>query len=462
MLFNAYEFVLFLVVAFWGARLLERRPAGELWWLLLASALFYASWDPRYLVLIGASVLLDFAVGRWLASEEREGARRGLLLCSLIGNLGLLGIFKYGNFALGNLEGLLGTTLPRVPGELPVGISFYTFQTLSYTIDLYRRKIRPARSLLDFATYVAFFPQLIAGPIVRASEFLPQLSERPRRDTAAMGEGIFLILAGLFKKMVLADSIARLLVDPFFQRVDLVNAVSVIVGSLSFYFQVYCDFSGYSDVAIGVGLLFGFVLPLNFDRPGIALSPVDHWRRWHVTMYNWLRDYVFISLGGSRLARWRVMINVMITFTLGGMWHGAGWNFALMGFYNGVLVAVWGRLRPRPSERPIVRLLEWALSLQLVALSILLLRLPTLADIGAVVAAMGRFSIDLPRGTSAAGFAYLALAFALHVSPRGLKERLRALFACAPPLFLAAAIVIVGAICSLYSETADAFYYFQF
>ena len=324
MLFNTLKFAIFLVVALVVYRLIQRWKWPRLLWLLLTSYLFYASWDPRYLVLIVASTLLDWFVGQALARADGEDAattrrRKRLLAASVVGNLAILGVFKYGNFALESVEGLLAmagmqASLGRVPTELPVGISFYTFQTMSYTIDIYRRRMAPAKTFWDFALFVAFFPQLVAGPIVRASEFLPQLDRPPRIDARALGTGVFLILAGLVKKMVLADSIGARLVDPFFFHPELFSGAEMLISTWSFYFQVYLDFSGYTDIAMGAALLFGFTLPENFKRPALSRSPLEHWGRWHVTMMTWLRDYLYVPLGGSRLGRSRTLFNIVIVF----------------------------------------------------------------------------------------------------------------------------------------------------
>ena len=462
MLFNSLEFGLFLAVAFAVYRLVQRWRMPRAVWLLVVSYLFYASWDVRYLALIVFSTVLDYAVGRGLAGTRRPEARKLLLALSLAGNLGLLGVFKYGNFLLESLEMATGWAMPRVPAELPVGISFYTFQTMSYTIDLYRRRIEPARNLLEFAVYVAFFPQLVAGPIVRARDFLPQLDARPRLDPSAIGEGIFLILSGLVKKMVVADSLRAVWIAPFFTDPGGANALEALVSTWAFYFALYCDFSGYTDVALGAGLLFGFRLPLNFDRPALTTSPLDHWRRWHISLHDWLRDYLFIPLGGSRGSKARTFFNITVTFTAGGVWHGAGWTYALMGLYNGLLGATWRFLRPKPSPRPVTRLFESWLSLTLVALSMVFMWPYTLRECLAVLAAFLRPLAPLSGAITAEGLTWFALAVALHLFPRAWRDAMRAWFADAPAPVVAFAVLVVGAVCSLFAGRADEFFYFQF
>ncbi len=465
MLFNTLKFAVFLLVVFAVYRVIERWRWPRTLWLLAASYLFYASWNPWYLILIVASTVLDYVIGGRLAVTEGERARRGLLIASIVGNLGLLSVFKYGNFVLENIEQLaamMGSELhlQRIGVALPVGISFYTFQTLSYTIDLYRRRIEPARNLAEFALFVAFFPQLVAGPIVRASEFLPQLIRRPRLDPAALGTGLSMILAGLVKKMVVADSIRNHNVDPFFASPASYGFIEAFTALWSFYFQLYCDFSGYTDVAIGAALLFGFQLPVNFDRPGQTLSPLQHWQRWHITLQNWLRDYVYIPLGGSRLGDGRTLLNIVIVFTVGGIWHGAGWTYACMGLYNGLLAAGWRRFVPPARSRP-GRLLQGFISLNLIVLSMVGMRPYPLSQAIEGLAALTRY---VPHAglIDPVGLSFVGMAILLHFSPVGWRDGIRAWFAEAPALAVAVAVVLIGGLCALFAENADAFYYFQF
>jgi alginate O-acetyltransferase complex protein AlgI len=467
MLFNTLKFALFLLVVFGVYRLIERWKWPRILWLLGTSYLFYASWNPWYLILILASTVLDYVVGKGLTKSENHRVRRGLLWTSILGNLGILSVFKYGNFALGNLElaaGALGfdLTFQRVSMTLPVGISFYTFQTLSYTIDLYRRRIEPARNFPEFALFVAFFPQLVAGPIVRASEFLPQLEKRPRLDPAAIGLGLSMILAGLVKKMVIADSIRHQIVDPFFRDPSLYNGLEALGALWSFYFQLYCDFSGYTDVAIGAALLFGFQLPLNFMRPGLARSPLEHWQRWHITLQRWLRDYVYIPLGGSRRGRARTLLNIVIVFSVGGIWHGAGWTYALMGLYNGLLAVAWYTLAPPPAKHRLGRIVEGVLCLQLIVLSMVGMRPYSVSDALVSLSALTRWGSESGGLFNPAGLLFVGAALVLHFSPVRWRDQIRNWFAEAPAFAVAVAVVLVAGLCSLFAENADAFYYFQF
>ena len=345
MLFNSIDFLLFLVAVFGMYLVLPHRLQNAM--LLVASYAFYAFWDYRFLSLILLSTFVDYtcALGMGRATSDRK--RRALLTISIVVNLGLLGFFKYFGFFVENLVALadnFGVTLD--PGTLsivlPVGISFYTFQTMSYTIDVYRGRTKPTRNLLDFALYVAFFPQLVAGPIERSHHLLPQIAE-PRRVTwRGVGSGVRLIAWGLYKKVVIADNLARL-VDPAFAEQGIFyepSAIGIWLALYAFAFQIYCDFSGYSDIARGVARMLGIDLMLNFRIPYIATGPRDFWRRWHISLSTWLRDYLYIPLGGDRKGRGRTLGNLLLTMLLGGLWHGAAWTFVIWGAIHGVWLVI--------------------------------------------------------------------------------------------------------------------------
>ena len=467
MRFTDLHYLLFLALTFVVFRVVRRWRGFAVFWLLGMSLLFYGSWDPRYLILLGAATLLDYTVGGLLHRTERPSRRRLLLICSVVGNLGMLGVFKYGDFLLESAEQVLAwmgrpTSLGRLGIELPIGISFYSFQTLSYSIDIYRRQLKPARNLREFGLFVAFFPQLVAGPIVRAREFLPQLLARPRADPQAIGQGLLLICVGMVKKMVLGDGIATALVDPFFADPGSRHAIEAIVADWAAYFSLYCDFSGYTDIAIGSALLFGFVLPVNFDRPAFAPSPAEHWRRWHITLGTFLRDYLYFPLGGSRRSSGRMWLNLFLVFFLSGIWHGVGLSYVLMGLYNGVLAATWRTLRPKPARRGGLLLFERLLSFQLTALSVLALRPISLPQLGQALGAWTHWDLPFSGLVQPGGAALLLAAFGLHLSPRGWKERLIIEAGRAPALALAMMVVAIGGLCSLFADSTRDFYYFQF
>lgn len=342
MLFNSVTFLWFFGIVLllhslplpWSLRKLN---------LLLASYCFYAAWNPPFVLLLWLSTGVDWVAARQMARAQ-GGQRRAWLALSLAANLGLLGYFKYGGFLLDNfvsLMGFLGVQYqPAAPDIiLPVGISFYTFQSLSYTLDIYHRRMAPCRSPLDFALYVAFFPQLVAGPIVRAVDFLPQCLT-PRRATAAqLSWGITLLLLGLFEKIVLADALLAPIADKVFIVPERVCCADAWLGALAFSLQIFFDFAGYSTCAIGVALCLGFVLQDNFHFPYAAIGFSDFWRRWHISLSTWLRDYLYIPLGGNRRGARRTYLNLLVTMLLGGLWHGAAWTFVLWGGVHGLLLA---------------------------------------------------------------------------------------------------------------------------
>ncbi|HKX46709.1 MAG TPA: MBOAT family O-acyltransferase, partial [Planctomycetota bacterium] len=343
--FDSPEFLVFLPAVVLAYALLAGRLRSRHALLLAASYLFYMSWSWRYAGLIAFSTLLDYAIALRLGREERTRSRHLLLLASLVVNLGLLGLFKYFNFFADSADGLvhwlgLDWELPHHQLLLPVGISFYTFQTLSYTIDVYWRRLEPERDLVRFALFVSFFPQLVAGPIVRAADFLPQL--RADRDATAerVRWGLARIFRGLAKKVLVADLLASLAVDRVFAEPEAFGSLGLALALYAYAFQIYADFSGYSDIAIGAAALLGFRIPENFDRPYRARNVREFWTRWHISLSTWLRDYLYIPLGGNRGDKLRTARNLLLTMGLGGLWHGAAWNFVLWGVYHGVLLVL--------------------------------------------------------------------------------------------------------------------------
>jgi alginate O-acetyltransferase complex protein AlgI len=337
MLFTQMEFFLFFgVVLACMAVFRNHRVRKRL--LLIASYYFYAYWDWRFASLLIVSTVVDYSIARGLAHTTPPHRRKMLLVISLVCNLGLLGFFKYFNFFIESLQvlfGSLGFHAGTLRIILPIGISFYTFQTLSYTIDVYRGRLEPCRNLFDFALFVAFFPQLISGPIVRASVFLPQLQTNVRLNGYDAFLGFRQFTIGLFKKVFIADHIA-LFVDYVFDNAGAFSAVSTWLAVLAYGLQIYCDFSGYSDMAIGTARVLGYHLPTNFRAPYLAASVTEFWHRWHISLSTWLRDYLYISLGGNRKGRARTYVNLMLTMVLGGLWHGAAWTFVTWGTLHGV------------------------------------------------------------------------------------------------------------------------------
>lgn len=312
--------------------------------LLAASWFFYMSWNPWFIWVILFTSVVDYYAGLLIEAAPTERRRRFWLFVSIVTNLGFLAFFKYSNFFLANSIGLahlLGWPAPQwaIKVILPLGVSFHTFQGISYTLDVYRRKMPAVRGFVDFALFVAFFPQLVAGPIVRAVEFLPQMVTPPRVTSMQIVEGLHWFILGLAKKVFIADRLAQF-VDPVFGGPAPYDAVTLRWAVLAYAAQIYCDFSGYSDMAIGCAKWFGFELPQNFNFPYLADSIADFWKRWHMTLSTWMRDYLYISLGGSRQGNLRTHFNLLATLTLCGLWHGAEWHWVLWGFFNGVLLAL--------------------------------------------------------------------------------------------------------------------------
>lgn len=358
MVFNSIPYALFLPLVlglYWLLR--HRKPQNML--LLVASYVFYGWWDYRFLVFMWFSTLTDFTVGRWLAATEDQRKRKLIFGISLCVNLGILGFFKYSNFFVDSAADVIRALgfhadLPTLKLILPVGISFYTFHGISYTFDVYRRDIEPERNLLDFAVFIAYFPQLVAGPIGRAQIQLPQFAnDRQRPSSEDVRSGLFLILLGLFKKVAIADALSPIVLRAF-NNSGKSGWVALLIGMYGFGLQIYGDFSGYSDMARGSSRLFGIELLRNFEQPYLARSTTEFWRTWHISLSTWLRDYLYVPLGGNRVSRPRVYVNIMLLMLISGLWHGAAWTFVVWGGLNGIfLVAerVWQDIRRRTDEQ---------------------------------------------------------------------------------------------------------------
>lgn len=340
MLFNSLSFALFMVVvlALYYAKFFGWTNKKRM--LLLASYVFYGMWNPPLVILLWISTMVDWTAGKKLAVEENQRKRKLWLLLSMVVNLGFLGFFKYGDFLLENFIAIANSIgFDYQPYKmdiiLPMGISFYTFQTMSYTIDMYHKKIKPARTFLDFALYVTFFPQLVAGPIVRAGDLISQFYEEKKATANQFIWGLFLLTLGLFQKVVLADTLLSSTADTVFKPGQILNFWDAWSGTLAFSGQIFFDFAGYSTCAIGIALMLGIILPDNFKYPYASLGFSDLWNRWHISLSSWLRDYLYIPLGGNRHGITRMYAALMITMLLGGLWHGAAWTFMVWGGLHG-------------------------------------------------------------------------------------------------------------------------------
>ena len=423
MVFNSLEFVVFFAVVYALYRALPHRPQN--WLLLVSSYYFYAAWDWRFLGLLIGSTVVDYSVALYLGRPHPEPRRRHVLWISIAFNLGVLGFFKYYGFFADNLRVLLdglglGVSLPTLHVILPIGISFYTFMTLSYVIDVYRREIPPTRDLLDFAVFVAFFPHLVAGPILRASSLLPQIA-RPRRPTSAqMSEGSWLVGWGLVKKVLVADNLARVADSVFANPAP--SAFEVLVGVYAFAFQIYGDFSGYTDIARGLSKWMGIELNLNFLFPYFVRSPQAFWRHWHISLSTWLRDYLYVPLGGNRVSGLLTYRNLMITMVLGGLWHGAAWPFVIWGVYQGALLVIyrWAGERWQGAhwmsalETPAGRLLGWAVMFHLTCYGWLIFRADSAAAIARMTRGLGDWTGPAPATLGLELLFYVTPLLAVH------------------------------------------------
>ncbi len=461
MLFTSLNFCIFLVVVLALFYALPRSVCKYL--LLTASLFFYVAWIPRYVLILLLLITIDYFAALWI--EQREGARRhGALVISLCANLGLLGWFKYANFAREIWTALLhpGAHVTPLAIILPLGISFHTFQSMSYVIDVYRKKQPAIRSYVDYALFVSFFPQLVAGPIVRAGEFFADYFHWTPPTAEEWQRGCAMILTGYIKKLVCADQFS-LVADRYFANpAALPGLFPAWTGAIAFGLQIFFDFSGYTDIAIGVALLFGFHFPENFRRPYLSASVTEFWRRWHMTLSSWLRDYVYISLGGNRKGASRTRINLILTMLLGGLWHGASWNFVIWGGYHGALLSIERVIGGREERRGAVRIPLTVVTFLLVTIGWVFFRAKTLAAALFVIREMftGSAASASLMGPWQWGLALLTTLVAFAEEYRGWLTRL----AQSSVWVRTAAAVIALLVIELFTATdlSIPFVYFQF
>ncbi len=344
MQFDSFTFVIFFALVLAGYNLIGSWGARK-WFLLVSSYAFYAAWNPPFLLLLLASTTLDWWIAQSIEAAQDPKQRKMWITATLLVNLGVLGYFKYSRFLLDNFAAMVNALgWHYAPAKfdivLPIGISFYTFHSLSYCIDIYRRKFAPTYSWRDYALYVAFFPQLVAGPIVRFTQIRSQIETARKSTLDSLGVGVAFLIFGLFEKIVLADGVFAPVADALFSEPDKANALTAWAGVIAFTGQIFCDFAGYSTCAIGAALALGFTLPINFRNPYAAIGFSDFWRRWHISLSTWLRDYLYIPLGGNRNGAARTYISLMLTMLIGGLWHGAAWTFVVWGGLHGLYLAI--------------------------------------------------------------------------------------------------------------------------
>jgi D-alanyl-lipoteichoic acid acyltransferase DltB (MBOAT superfamily) len=461
LLFNSSIFLVFLIIV-----VVLHYSLPSLWrryFLLLASYVFYWFWDVELSLLLVASTLVDYLCARVISAAPPSAFRRKIaLLSSIVFNLGLLGLFKYADFFSSSVADLTGfTPLPMLDLILPLGISFYTFQTMSYTIDVYRGKITAFHDLTDVALYVSFFPQLVAGPIIRADVLVPQIHEAHNLKPALLRAGIALVFWGLCKKVFFADSMAPI-VNEAYANPELMSGLALLTATYAFAAQIYFDFSGYTDIAIGCALMLGVKLPKNFDAPYLSLSMGEFWRRWHISLSTWLRDYLYISLGGSKRGPSLTYFNLLITMTLGGLWHGAGLNWLVWGVFHGVVLSlerVLGLAHWR-SASGLVRLGQWALTFHLVCFSWILFRSDSLEQAATII---GRITNSAPGYTFMPGWPVIVLALLICVELTGLRTRWVTRISTSPRLALLVALGGCIVFPLIYRGATNVeFIYFQF
>lgn len=486
LLFTRPYFWLFLLAVYSGFILLYKKRKLKITFLFLCSLFFYYKSGGYFFSLLLFSTFTDYYFGIQIARNQNSLPRKLFLTLSVVINLGVLFYFKYAYFfadLISNLKGsevqitdyiaqltntLVGTHFDIENIILPVGVSFYTFQTISYTVDVFRRKVEPVKSIIDFGFYVSFFPQLVAGPIVRAAEFIPQLYKDFHLTREEFSIALFLILNGLIKKILISDFISVNFVDRVFESPQMYSGFENLMALYGYSIQIYCDFSGYTDIAIGLGLLFGFRLPLNFNSPYKAISITDFWRRWHISLSSWLRDYLYIPLGGNRISLIRTYANLIVTMLLGGLWHGAALRFLIWGGLHGIALAVDKFLTSTFHFR--FKAYSWIsafVTFHFVTFTWLFFRAPDVDHIKTMVYQISsNFSIALiPEYITnyAASIGLIFIGFLIHWLPAEFKSYYKTAF-CKTPLWAKAivTILIIIGLFNIQSADLQAFIYFQF
>jgi len=489
-IFTEASFWIFFTILLFGYSIVYKKHLLRTIYLLLFSYFFYYKSSGLFFVLLIFATICDFTTGILIPISSKKWVRRLLVGVSVSINLGVLSYFKYSYFYIDTINHIFGTNLEVVNYLslwtnqlftshfdtstiiLPVGISFYTFQTISYTVDIYREKLKPLRNILDFGFYVSFFPQLVAGPIVRAAEFIPQIYKKFSLSWQEFNHAYFLILNGLIKKMVISNFISINFVDRVFDNPLSYSGFENLMATYGYAIQIYCDFSGYTDIAIGVALLLGFRLPINFNSPYKAINITDFWRRWHISLSSWLRDYLYIPLGGNKKGKVRTYINLMITMLLGGLWHGANVRFVIWGGIHGISLAIhklWVSIFPEPKVKSAVwkRFLGGFLTFQIVCLAWIFFRSTDIDNATKMLHQIFNrfgFSSILSNLTSQLNiYGLILIGFAIHWLPISTKENYRGIFIKSPlALKIVATLIIVFIIIQIKTSDLQPFIYFRF
>jgi alginate O-acetyltransferase complex protein AlgI len=472
--FHSLQFIFFLTVTFTLYWTVHRHKWARLSVLMVASVVFYSMWTPLPLLLFAAATGVNHLCIKGFGRAVSPGVRRALLTLSIVSTLGVLCTFKYADLFRETARVLLAPLGVHVRAEpfgllLPVGLSFFTFQALSYVIDSYRGEIRQERTYFEHLLYLLFFPHLVAGPIVRASHLIERFDDVPSLTSEEGGQGLYRIAVGLAKKLVIADVLGSGLVDPVFASPEAYTSAECFVAAVAYSFELYFDFSAYSDIAIGTAALFGFKFEENFNRPYLATNLFEFWSRWHISLSTWLRDYLYRPMGGNRVSRPRALFNLMVVMGLGGLWHGADWRFAIWGLAHGAMecgIRVWWWLTGKPpTVGPVARVragLGMLATFLVVVLTRVVFRSPTLAHAGEMYARLGEGSLGRAN-VSTLVWVMLAVAVVSHVTPLRLFHQAGALFVRMPVPVRAVVLVAVGlGVRHLASVEARPYVYFQF
>jgi D-alanyl-lipoteichoic acid acyltransferase DltB (MBOAT superfamily) len=468
LLFTSSFFLFFFMAIVLIYPFIANRIRLRTWFLMLISLYFYYKTSGAFVLLLIITALINFVIGTQIHKSRSKSARNWLLLASVFWNLGSLGYNKYTNFIISIVNGITKGNLPVMDIFLPVGISFFTFQIMSYTLDIYFGKLKPIRSFKDFLFFVAFFPQLVAGPIVRATWFIPQIRKKVSLDNDTIAKALILIMGGLIKKGIIADYISINFVDRVFENPTLFSGVENLIAVYGYGLQIYCDFSGYSDMAIGLAALLGFELPLNFNTPYKASSITEFWHRWHMSLSTWLRDYLYIPLGGNRKGKLRQFINLFLTMLLGGLWHGASWNFVFWGAMHGIglmLDKFW--LSLKLSQTRLMKVIGLIVTFHFVSFLWIFFRAPDFQQAGQILHQIfynfnGLLVLEWFKGYRLTGILIL-LGYLLHWLPRRFDLSMDR-FIKAVPIPVQSLLVALVIWLMYQSRTADIqpFIYFQF
>lgn len=468
LLFNSGIFLVLFTVFLAIFMLVEKKQFLRIAWTLAFSLFFYYKSSGNYVVILLISTLIDYALGWMIFKASTQALKRFYLFLSLSANLGMLGYFKYTNFFIDTFNSF-GASISNYEIFLPIGISFYTFQTLSYSIDIYRGELKPTKSILDFAFFVSFFPQLVAGPIVRAADFLPQIHKKIAITNTQLTRATLLIASGLFKKAVISDYISTNYVDRIFDNPSLYSGFENLMGVYAYTLQIYCDFSGYSDMAIGLALLMGFTLVDNFNAPYISQSITEFWRRWHISLSTWLRDYLYISMGGNRKGKIRTYFNLIMTMFLGGLWHGASWKFVFWGMLHGSALAVERFFKDliKLPEKKWISVISIFLTFHFVAFCWIFFRASDFNNALEVITQIGKgFSISIAVQVVQAYswvFAFIAIGFLMHFIPKRFENFVEQKLEHTPLIFKSLIIASVAWLTfQVNSGKIVPFIYFQF